>query len=367
MIKEIKLNWKLLKSLLDEIGIPSFEKNVQELILSHVNPLLYEANFTSLGHLILKSKSRKRKRIVVCSHSDEVGFIIKRITMEGLAEVLPLGGIYTHSVYGAQFTFVNIHNKKLTGVLIHPTRKDAGIISGENQRGVKRFLNIPKNLYNQKITKTIHYIDFGFKSKNDARKAGIRVGCQGTYATKAKKIGNQRILAKAIDNRLGTYLNLMTSFLMNENSNYAIDRIFGAREEIGAVSIDTALANSNYKTAIVIDVSPSREDEGLGKLGDGVLERIVDANHITNRRNLDYFLQIAKKYNIKTQPYVSLGGTDAGIINVHNSGISIFPLAIVARNLHTGNSICDINDVLNANKMLLALLKEINPSWLNSL
>lgn len=359
-----KLNWKLLKKLLDEIGIPGQEDFIQNIIEDNYDKKNYEAFKTPLNNVVLKSTSKKKRRIAICSHSDEVGLFIRKIEENGRAVVIPFGGLFVHSLYGALLSFKTVKGKEIQGTLVPPSSKEIRGIT--NVRARRRRLGLESTsgvIYNAIFSKKHHLVDFGFVSKKEAEKAGIRVGCQGTFATKAKKIANNKVLAKATDNRVGTYINLVTSEDFFENKTYAIDRIFGVREEIGATAITTAFENTNYDAAIVLDVSPSREDVGLGIVGKGPLKRILDATHITNSKILKNIEKTAKKHKIKIQDFVSLGGTDGGMINLTKMGIPIIPLNICSRYIHTGTSICDIEDIIQAKKLLKAICLEIKPSW----
>ena len=360
-----QLNWKLLKKLLDEIGIPGQEDLIQKIIENNYDKKKYKVFRTPLNNLVLKSTSKKKKRIAICSHSDEVGLFIRKIEENGRAVVIPFGGLFVHSLYGATLSFKTINGKELQGTLVPPnSREIRGITNAPARRRGRRGLESTNRvIYNAIFSKKHHLVDFGFVSKKEAEKAGIRVGCQGTFSTKAKKIANKKILAKAIDNRVGTYINLVTSEDFFENKIYAIDRIFGVREEIGATAITTAFENTNYDAAIVLDVSPSREDVGLGTVGKGPLKRVLDATHITNSKILNNIEKTAKKHKIKIQDYVSLGGTDGGMINLTKMGIPIIPLNICSKYIHSGNSICDMEDIIQAKKLLKAICSEIKPSW----
>jgi glutamyl aminopeptidase len=75
---------------------------------------------------------------------------------------------------------------------------------------------------------------------------------------------------------------------------------------------------------------------------------------------------VAKKYSIKTQDFISPGGTNAGIIHLSNEGIFTIQNGIVARSLHTQSSICNMNDYQELIKFVIAELKELNENIINS-
>ena len=80
------LNYEILEKLTRTIGVSGEEDDVLSVILSEIEPYADEIHISPLGNILAFKKGEKRpeKKLMLCAHMDEVGFVITNITENGL-------------------------------------------------------------------------------------------------------------------------------------------------------------------------------------------------------------------------------------------------------------------------------------------
>lgn len=80
------LNYEILEKLTRTIGVSGEEDDVRSVILSEIEPYADEIHISPLGNILAFKKGEKRpeKKLMLCAHMDEVGFVITNITENGL-------------------------------------------------------------------------------------------------------------------------------------------------------------------------------------------------------------------------------------------------------------------------------------------
>ena len=82
---------------------------------------------------------------------------------------------------------------------------------------------------------------------------------------------------------------------------------------------------------------------------------------IPNPRLRKFVLNVAEEMNIKHQPaFLKAGGTDAGIIHLAGMGAPSLFLGIPTRYIHSHHGMLDFDDVENAVKLVIEVLKRLD-------
>ncbi len=347
----MKINQKLLKNLVSIPGVSGNEINVTKFIEEEVKKvetkIKYNIEYDNLGSLIinLKSNNKNVKNILFDSHVDEVGFKVVGISENGMVSFEEMGYISKESLLFKNVNIVNSENQLIPGYIFDPG-----------------FMDSLKVVKIEKLK-----IDLGVKTKKDViEKLKINIGDQIVFDTNFN-IDENVVRSKAIDNRLGTYmnLNLLLKILkenMELNNNFTF--VFSTQEEVGLRGARTAAYRVNPDIAVVIDISPSRDHYGKseteGILGKGTMLRHKDAYSLYQKRVIKYLRNLMVDNKIKYQDYISQGGTNAGIIQMNKGGVITVPIGLVARNIHTNNTIAEISDIVETEKLLYILVKDLD-------
>lgn len=299
----------------------------------------------------IEARGKKAKRVMLESHADEIGFIVKQISKDGFLRLDRVGGSDTATARGRRIHFLG-EKGTVIGIIgntaIH-LRKDS--------------------LHDEKAPK-IHelYVDVGASSAEEVAEMGLRVGIPGVYADGAQEFGKDRLVGRALDNRLGGFvLAQVMARLSKEKKKLrsTVIAVNAVQEEIGGNGAQMAAYRINPDVCIVLDVTHATDTPGIEhavhgdvKLGGGPTITHGTCNHPVVIKRL---LEVAKKRKIEIQHESSsrYSGTDTdSIFNVREgipSGLISFPL----RYMHSVVEMADLADVEKTIELLVGFVESV--------
>lgn len=327
----------LVKELCNLPGPSSFEDAVRNFIRERVSA--DEIHTDSMGNLICHKKG-SGKKVMVCAHMDEVGFIITEITDKGFLKFSTLGGIETA---------VMCSKKVLIG-----EKKVPGIISAKAIHLQKR----SEELVPLKISDMC--IDIGAKDKDTAKEL-VSLGDYAVFDGEYTEFGDNLVKSKALDDRVGCAV-LME--LMKEEYDHDMYFVFTVQEEVGLRGATVAANLIKPDIALVLegttcsDLYGSKPHNQVTNLGNGAVMTAMDGAAISDKSYFNYITDIAKKNNISLQlKRTTRGGTDAGAIQRSGIGVKTAVLAVPCRYLHSPVSVMHKNDIESVHKLAKAVLQ----------
>lgn len=327
-------------------GVSGHEKQVASYLHKAYEDMGYEVLYDQLGSITAfkKSKNENAKKIMVLAHMDEVGFLVKDITETGVLKLHAVGGWFSQTLLAHRVNVTNRYGEVFKGTI--------GSIPPHMLTPAER---------SQPMQVEQMAVDIGAESKEEVRSWNVQIGDMIVVQGGFEKLSDNRILAKAFDNRYGCVMGLdLLDSLKDVDLPYDLYIGASAQEEVGLRGGQTMAQMIKPDYAMILDCSPANDAldaNAQGKLGDGVLIRMMDASMIANKDLIHELVDICIEHDIKHQHYYSNGGTDAGIVHKSNSGIPTVTCCVVARNIHTSSSILDTRDYLAAKKAILELLK----------
>ena len=342
-----KINKKRLIKLLESPGISGREDFVVKILQKEMVKYNFKIERDNIGSIwgVKKSSNPKAKNLMIDTHIDEVGFLVSGIDKNGLISFEEQGGVWNQSLNSQRLRVWNDDYKKsYSGVVLFP--------GTSSHKGIGKAPEIDKML-----------LDIGASSKKEVIKWGIKLGSSITFDTKTE-INGQRVITKAADNRVGVSIIIdLMEFISKNEFDYNIIIGSSVQEEVGLRGARTSTYKFEPDLAIVIDVSPandfSGEEEPYGVLGEGTMLRHKDTMTIYSKEVIDYLRKIIKKNKINYQDYFSKGGTNAGVIHLWKEGRQVIPTGIVARSLHTGSSVFDLNDYVETVNLIEFILNDL--------
>jgi tetrahedral aminopeptidase len=336
--------YELLKNLCDIVGPSGFEQDVQRFILNEIKDYVDEYHVDAVGNLIVKKKGNDPSypSLVIAAHTDEVGFIVKKIEDNGLLRFEKLGG----------------HDDRFLNSLPVKIRSDRGIVDGVIGTIAMHYVkwDDPKRVSSHRDL----YIDIGARSAEDAKEMGIKVGQPISYGTEFKRIGNNRAVGKALDDRAGCALLIRLLKGLNDTGAKHGD-IYGAftvQEEVGLRGASVVSNAVQPEFALALDTTPTSDTPdvlmtGTRVLGNGPCIKIVDKSLIAHPLVTGHLEKVAIEGNIPYQMEVFMGiGTDAGAIHMTNKGVTTGVISIPSRYTHTPIEVVDLDDMENSYKLL---------------
>lgn len=345
-----KLEW--LKRYSETCGVSGFEGRMKDLMLERLNGLA-EVSYDKLGSVVFTKKAAcaDAPKVMLASHMDEIGFMVKHITKEGFLKFTCLGGWWEQVMLSQRVT---VHSSKgdLVGVI---GSKPPHILAPEER--------------NKVVAKKDMYIDIGAENEQMARDMGVFEGCPVTpYAEMAVMGDGKTLLGKAWDNRIGCAV--MADVMENiaaEELNSTVYGVATVQEEVGLRGAQTSVNMLKPDIAFVLDTCVAggtpgvSDDVAPAKIGKGVAITIFDAGMIPNTALRDYAKATAAELGIPVQVSISEGGaTDGGRIHLHDAGVLTLTFSIPTRYIHSHQSVIHMDDYLGAVQLITAMVKKMD-------
>lgn len=330
---------ELLKKLCSLSGASGNEDAVRDFIRSRAITFADDIKTDAMGNLMVLrlGKRSTTKPLMLSAHMDEVGFIIKRITDDGMIKFGFVGGVDPRVVIGRRVKFGSV----------------CGVV------GIKAVhLASPEERKHTPQTKDL-YIDIGACSKSEAE-SKVEIGDYGVFDSDATEFGDSLIKAKALDNRIGCAV-LLT--LLRKTPPVDTWFVFTVQEEVGlrgattsAFALDPALCINIEGTAAadLPEVEPHKQSCAIRK---GAVIPFMDKSAIYDQRLFELLKKIATDEQIAWQVKTAVaGGTDVGAIHKSLTGIPCATVAAPVRYIHSSASVASLDDVQSLLDLMQAFL-----------
>lgn len=342
-----------LASLTEMAGASGFEKPVRQIMQKQWQPYLSELNVDGIGNLIGRHKNNQHgPKLLFMAHLDETGFMVESITPEGFLKVVPLGGIANSVIYAQRWTVTTAK-----GPVLAYSGMDSPHLLGD-----KKMLSSPDINF--------LFLDIGAESLEQAQKEyGMRPGLEVTPISEFNKLGTNRYLAKALDDRIG--LAAITDSLELLKQKQQPNQLYVAatvQEEIGLRGASTVHKATHPDIAINVEVGiaddyPALLAERKSRifLGKGPSLFVYDRSMIPNQELLEWIIDLAHKNNIPLQLEVEPGyGEDGAKLQASGSGVPAVNIGIPIRYAHQHAGVFDKRDYDNAVKLLGLIAEHLN-------
>lgn len=339
---------KLLEKLCNAIAISGDESEVRKIVLEEVKPYADEVRVDALGNVLATrlGRAKKRPRVMLDAHMDEVGFMIVAEDGGGIYRFETVGGIDVGHLIGKQ---VFVGRERMPAVI-----------------GARPVHLMDEAERTRKVPLEALRIDMGLAGK-------AQVGDRAGFATRFRRVGPS-ILAKSIDDRIG----VATLIELFKQAPPSIDfcAAFSVQEEIGLRGAKVAAQYFNPDLAIAIDSTPANDlplhDGGENmnyntKLGLGPALYIADGSTLHDPRLVRFLQATAEAEGIPYQfRQPGGGGTDSGAIQRALAGIPTVSVSVPHRYTHSPVSLARLEDWKNTINLLHAALRHITPTLIKS-
>ncbi len=342
------LQW--LKKFSETCGVSGFEGRIKTLMVDRLKGLC-DVSYDKLGSVVFTKKGPAVPSVMLASHMDEIGFLVKHITKEGFLKFTCLGGWWEQVMLSQRVT---VHGAKgdLVGVI---GSKPPHILTIEERKKV--------------VQKKDMYIDIGAESAEAARELGVFEGCPATPCVDMAVMGDGKtLLGKAWDNRIGCAVmaDVMENLAKKPGPN-TVCGVATVQEEVGLRGAQTSVNMLKPDIALVIDTCVAggtpgvADDVAPAKIGKGVAVTIYDAGMIPNTALRDFAFKTAEELGIPVQISISEGGaTDGGKIHLAGEGVLTLTFSIPTRYIHSHQSVIHLDDYEGAVKLITAMVRKLD-------
>lgn len=332
-----------LKTLSGLRGIAGDEGEVREYICKRVEGMGLKFEVDPLGNVIVDKKGSEAgngKKLMICAHMDEVGFIVQHIADDGSLSFAPVGGVQPEVAGGRA---VRVGKKGVAGVIgMNPIH----LLSAEERKKLPKISELAINI--------------GAKDKADAENY-VAMGDSVTFAPSYDfgPLGDL-VVGRAIDDRGGCAMMLE---LMEESLPYDVTFVFTVQEEIGTRGAKTASFSVKPDIAIVLENTtaadlPSAEGEKkVCIVGGGPVVSFMDRSTIYDKELYRLGFDTAKAAGMPVQTKTMVaGGNDSGAIHVSRGGVRTMAISAPCRYLHSGSCVVspqDLEHCMNLTKLMI--------------
>jgi endoglucanase len=283
------------------------------------------------------------RRLLLMGHIDEIGLIVTHIDDEGYLWFGEVGG-WDAQVLVGQRIVLDTREGPVKGVI---GKKPIHLLRGEEAKKVAE-------------TREMH-IDIGARDGEQAR-AIVRVGDVAVIDADPLELPNGRLSARALDNRLGSYIALEAARLVAEagGSAFELVAVAAAQEETTFGGSRTSAYSLAPDVAIVIDVThatdaPGIDVKAIGKhpLGSGA---VVGRGSVLNPAVFELLHETAEAEKIPFTVEASgrHTGTDADAVHLSRGGVPTGLVSIPVRYMHSPVEVVELADVDACARLLAA-------------
>ncbi len=345
--------WEILKGALETDAPSGREENIIKYISNHLSNKVNIMERCGMGSLIVNTGKKKGLKILIDSHCDEVGFLIREIKDNGFIKFTPVGGVWGHAILSQRLEIITRKNKRIRGIV---GSKPVHIITVQERNRVIK----PEDMY----------LDIGVSSKKEVLDLGINIGNAIVKKNDAWRMSNKDYFSgKSIDNRYGVAVVIsLFKELASEQLENDIYGIFSTQEEVGLRGVKTATNMVRPDIAIVVDTTLSYDQPGMEKnetkIGTGVALEVMDASSVSHKGFFKFMEKLCLDNKVKfTYSCLDAGGTNAGNVYHAGKGVTTMVLSLPTRYLHSHNEVGNINDGLETIKLLKLFIKTINEKY----
>jgi putative aminopeptidase FrvX len=287
--------------------------------------------------------------LALVGHIDEIGIAITNIEESGLLSFATLGGIAPETLHGQRLELLTQNGRIPAAV------------------GRKRIY--PEQLRDRpKLELADLHIDIGVRSREEAMEL-VRVGDCGVWSGAPIELPGNRLLSRALDNRLGSYIALEAArrIAEAEATEVGVVAVAAVQEEIGLYGARTAAYGLDPFVAVAVDVTPATDIPGGDARRFGRVElgmgAMIARGPTLNKRVTELLGEVAEAEGIPHafEVYSRTTSTDADEIHLVRSGVPTGLVSIATRYLHTPNELCDLEDVESIVRLLVAFAARLSP------
>ena len=330
-----------LDSLLETPSPSGFETAGQRVWIDYVEPYAGAVRTDAYGNVVAVY-SGGDPTIAVAGHADEIGFMVRDILEDGFLRIAPIGGSDRTVSKGQHVT-------------VHADEPVPGVIG---QTAIH--LRDPETDDSEDITE--QFVDIGARDDEEANEL-VDVGDPVTFSSTVADLVGERIAARGVDNRAGTWVAAEVLRRAAEaNVDATVYAVSTVQEELGLNGARMVGYDLDEVDAFVaIDVTHSTdnpdvatENRGPVTLGAGPVIARGSANHPAL---VDLARSTAERADIDVQLQAAgtRTATDADAFYTSRGGVPSLTVSIPNRYMHTPVEVIDLDDLDAVADLLTAM------------
>ena len=325
-------------------GVAGFEQDVVAYMAEALRGLGLPTEVDRFGNLVATRRgSRGSPSVMIAAHADEIGAMVRSIDERGF--------IWFEKIGGTQDILLPGRMVRVNGVFGVVGTKAGHLVKGAESEVVQA----------SKL-----YVDVGTSSRAQTEALGIRIGDPIAFVGEVHRFANPDLLCgKALDNRVSCAM-LLQLFEELQTMDFpgTLYGVVNVQEEIGWQGIRLVGAKLRPDSAIVVDTIPSGDTPDTDfhrelaiSMGGGPVIAVMSGdnrwNYIMPLAMKELMIRSAEEEGIPYQlALFPRSGSDAITLHMVGEGIPTAVVNIPRRNAHSPVEVIDLNDVVNAERLL---------------
>lgn len=338
-----------LKTLVNTPSPVGHETRGQRVWLDYAGRFADETFSDAYGNCVAVLNKGGSPRIMFAGHADEIAMAVNYINDEGYIYVRKMGGV-DPAISKAQRVTIHTRSGPVKGVVGNV----APHLMKEEKEG-----KAPK----------IHeiFIDIGARNRKEAEKL-VRIGDPITLVDEFDLLRGDLAVARAFDNRVGTFAVAETLRLLKESGEKLaaeVCAVSNVQEEVGLLGARQIAYSLKPDIAVVVDVTHATDypnvnkcQHGDIKIGAGPTLTHGGCNHPDVVSRLEEVAREAK-ISLQHEAMSATSGTDTDVIFWTRGGIASALVSLPNRYMHSPVELVSLKDLEAIPELLAAFALSI--------
>ncbi len=344
---------EFLRTLLNTPSPPGHEARGQRVWLDYAKGYADETFTDAHGNAVAVLNKGGAPRLMLAGHADEIALAVNWIDENGFIYVRKLGGV-DPAITKAQRVTLHSRTGPVKGVVgnvaPHLTRDD-----GDRDRKAPRIHEL--------------FIDIGVRSRKEAEKL-VRVGDPITLNAEFELLRNDIAVARAFDNRVGTFAVAETLRLLAADKGKLkaeINAVSNIMEEVGLFGSRQIAYTLKPDVALVVDVTHATDYPDVSKaqhgeiaIGKGPALTHGGSSHPQVVARLEKVAD-ERKIKIQHEATSATSGTDTDAIFWTRGGIPSALVSLPNRYMHSPVELVSLRDLEQIPELMAAFALSLAP------
>lgn len=340
-------------------GLSGHEDRVRRALRQRLSEIDVESTSDRLGNLAAHFPGHG-PRVMLFTHMDQLGFIVRRIEANGLIRLERLGGVPERALAAQEVLICVGEGKDVPGIIAN---KSHHATSQAEKYQVTPYADL--------------YVDTGLSTAADVTATGIRIGTPVVYAPSAKQLADGHITGTSVDDRAGCAVLLeMARLLKDRKSGPPVDLAFTVLEEFNLRGAQPLAQKLQPDIAIQLDLMLATDTPEMAARGDVMLGggpgmslysfhgRGTLNGVIPHPAMVDLFETTAEAQNIPLQRSAQVGVlTDLSYVQLVGEGVASIDMGFPMRYSHSAREVCNLDDLTALTQLLDAAISRIGPDF----
>jgi endoglucanase len=340
---------KFLETLVNTPSPVGHETRGQRVWLDYVGKFADESFSDAYGNCVAVLNKGGGPRIMLAGHADEIAMAVNYIDENGYIYVKRMGGVDA-AIMKAQRLVIHSRGGPVKGVVgnvaPHLTKQE-----GDPK---------PPKIHDL-------FLDIGVSTREEAQKL-VRIGDPITLVDQFELLRNDLAVARAFDNRIGTFAVAETLRLLKESKtklNAEICAVSNVQEEVGLLGARQIAYSLKPDIALVVDVTHatdyptvSKTQHGDIKLGGGPALTHGGCNHPDVVARLEE-VAAKKKIPLQHEAMSATSGTDTDVIFWTRGGIASALISLPNRYMHSPVEVVNLRDLVLIPELMAAFCQSV--------